>query len=71
MVTGAVIMPNTRICRGANVSYCIVGEQCVIEEGAKIGERPEKSPSEDWGIAVVGHQRTIAAGSVVKPREIV
>ena len=71
VVTGAVIMPNTIIRRGANVSYCIVGEQCVVEEGAKIGERPENYLDGDWGIAVVGHQRTIAAGSVIKPKEII
>ena len=71
IVTGAVIMPNTVVRKGANVSYCIVGEQCVVEEGAKIGERPENYLDGDWGIAVVGHQRTIAAGSVIKPKEIV
>ena len=71
IVTGAVIMPNTIVRKGANVSYCIVGEQCVVEEGAKIGERPENYLDGDWGIAVVGHQRTIAAGSVIKPKEIV
>ena len=49
VVTGAVIMPNTIIRKGANVSYCIVGERCVIEEGAKIGERPENCPPGEWG----------------------
>ena len=71
VVTGAVVMPNTIVRKGANLSYCIVGEHCVIEEGAKIGERPENYLDGDWGIAVVGHQRTIAAGSVIKPKEIV
>ena len=71
VVTGAVIMPGTTIRKGANVSYCIVGERCVVEEGAKIGERPENYLDADWGIAVVGHDRTIAAGSVIKPKEIV
>ena len=64
-------MPNTKICRGANISYAIVGEGCVIEEGVKIGERPENYGTDDWGIAVVGHQRTLPAGSVIKPKEIV
>ena len=71
VVTGAVIMPNTRVCKGANVSYCIVGEQCVIEEGAKIGECPENYLNGDWGIAVVGHKKTIPSGSVIKPKEII
>ena len=43
----------------------------VVAAGAKIGERPENYLDGDWGIAVVGHQRTIAAGSVIKPKEIV
>ena len=71
VVVGAVIMPNTIVRKGADLSYCIVGEQCVVEEGARIGERPENYLDGDWGIAVVGHQRTIAAGSVIKPKEIV
>ena len=71
IVTGAVIMPNTKVCRGANISYAIVGEGCVIEEGVRIGERPENATQEDWGIAVVGHERTLPAGSVIKPKEIV
>ena len=71
IITGAVIMPNTRVCKGANVSYAIVGEGCVIEEGVKIGERPENCPNEDWGITVVGHKKTLPAGSVIKPKEIV
>ena len=61
-------MPNTRVCKGANVSYAIVGEGCVIEEGVKIGERPENCPNEDWGITVVGHKKTLPAGSVIKPK---
>ena len=71
VVTGAVIMPNTIVRKGANVSYCIVGEQCVIEEGAKIGECPENYLNGDWGIAVVGHKKTIPSGSVIKPKEII
>ena len=71
IVTGAVIMPNTRICKGANVSYAIVGEGCVIEEGVIIGERPPKGHEKEREIAVVGHGKTLPAGSVVKPKEIV
>lgn len=71
IVTGAVVMPNTRVRKGANISYAIVGEGCVIEEGVKIGERPENCPKENWGITVVGHKKTLPAGSVIKPKEIV
>ena len=71
VVTGAVGMPNTVVRKGANISYAIVGEGCVIEEGVKIGERPENYSNEDWGITVVGHKQTLPAGSVIKPKEIV
>lgn len=70
-LVGAVVMPNTVIKRGAVVNYAIVGEQCVVEAGAVIGEKPEEFKGEKWGIAVVGHNRTISGGTVVKPNDIV
>ena len=78
--------PATRLGSGAKVSNSFVAEGCTIrgsvehsvlytgceiEEGAKIGERPENYTDQEWGIAVVGHQKTIESGSVVKPKEIV
>ena len=71
IVTGAVIMPNTKICKGADVSYAIVGEGCVIEEGVKIGERPSPGHEIEREIAVVGHEKTLPAGTIVKPKEII
>lgn len=71
VVTGTVLMPNTVVKKGSEVNYAIIGEQCVIEGGAKIGERPENVVGKEWGIAVVGHKKTVPSGSIVKPRAIV
>jgi glucose-1-phosphate adenylyltransferase len=71
VVTGTVLMPNTVVRRGSIVNYAIVGEGCVIEAGAKIGECPENCPDGQWGIAVVGHGKTIPSGTVIQPNDIV
>lgn len=70
-VCGTVLMPNTVVKKGATVEYAIVGEQCVVEENAHIGLRPENRVGQDWGISVVGHRKTIPAGAVIKPKEII
>lgn len=71
VVRGTVLMPNTVVKRGAVVEYAIIGEKCVIEENAQIGQDRDKCQPDQWGIAVVGHHRTIPAGSVVAPKAIV
>ena len=70
-LTGAVVMPNTIIKRGAVVNYAIVGEHCTIEAGAKVGEKPEEYLDKDWSIAVVGHDKTIPSGTVINPGEVI
>ena len=65
-------MPGTVVKSGAVVEYAIVGENCVIEPGAKIGISPENIENrDDWGIAVVGHNVNISGTAVVKPKEII
>ena len=70
---GAVILGgDTEIKEGATVEYAIVGENTVVEKGARIGARPETVENrDDWGIAVVGHKVTIAEGQVVGPKQMV
>ena len=69
MVTDSVIMPNSTVGCRARVEYSIVGERCKVGEGARIGA--PNDGSEGWGVAVVGHDKTIAEGSTIKPKEIV
>lgn len=71
-VNYSIIMPGTVIKSGAVVEYAIVGEDCVVEGGAKVGASPETVPDRDnWGIAVIGHNKTISSGTVVAPKEMV
>ena len=65
-------MPGTVIKSGAVVEYAIVGSDSVIESRAHIGTSPESvEDKENWGIAVVGHNVTVSAGKVVKPKQII
>ncbi len=68
-VIGSVIMPNSVIRSGASVRYAIVGERCEVGQGASVGG--DKGCAPDWGVAVVGHDKTIAAGENVPPKAIV
>ena len=53
-IRDSIIMPGSRICRGAVVQYAIVAENAVIGEGAVVGARPETVENlKDWGVAVV------------------
>ena len=71
-VNYSIIMPGTVIKSGAVVEYAIVGEDCIVEGGAKIGASPETvSDRDNWGIAVIGHNKTISSGTVVGPKEMV
>lgn len=70
-VNYSIVMPGSVIKSGAVVEYAIVGSDCVVEGGAHIGLKPEEMENRDeWGIAVVGHNNTIEAGQIVKPKEI-
>jgi glucose-1-phosphate adenylyltransferase len=65
-------MPGTVIKKGAVVEYAIIGENCVIESGAKIGMSPESAENrDDWGIAVLGHDITVSENKEVYPKQII
>ncbi len=70
-VNYSVIMPNVKIGKNVSINYAIIADDCVIEDGAVIGNAPEKCKSGEWGIAVVGSGSVIKAGQVVKAKEIV
>ena len=71
VLTGAVVMPNTVVKSGSVISYAIVGEGCTVEGGAVIGQKPEEYRGTDWGIAVVGHDKTIPSDAVIRPGEVI
>lgn len=72
VVKDSIIMPGARVEEGAVVQYAIVSENTVIGAGAKVGARPEDIENKDeWGVAVVGANTTVAPGAVVPPKAMV
>ncbi len=72
VVRDSILMPGTTVCRGAVVEYAIVAENAVIEEGARVGARPEQTEDiESWGVAVVGEGSRIRSGSAVAPKQMI
>ena len=72
VVRDSILMPGTVVKKGAVVQYAIVAENAVIEENAVVGERPEDMENlSDWGVAVVGPNVCIGAGTRVAPKAMV
>ena len=58
--------------QGALVQYAIIAENTVIEENAKVGERPElMEDMSQWGVAVVGNGVTIGKNAVIPPKAMI
>lgn len=72
VVNDSILMPGVVVEEGAVIQYAIVSENAVIKKNAVVGARPEYIENkEDWGVAVVGDNRTIGEGAVVAPKEMV
>lgn len=72
VVNDSILMPGVVVEEGAVIQYAIVSENAVIKKNAVVGARPEDIENkEDWGVAVVGDNRTIGEGAVVAPKEMV
>lgn len=72
VVNDSILMPGVVVEEGAVIQYAIVSENAVIKKNAIVGARPEDIENkEDWGVAVVGDNRTIGEGAVVAPKEMV
>ena len=65
VVDHSVILPGVTICRGAKVSYAIIGEDCVIGKNAVVGEAPGQD-KEGWGLTVLGPDCKVEAGRIIK-----
>ena len=71
-IRDSIIMPGSRICRGAVVQYAIVAENAVIGEGAVVGARPETVENlKDWGVAVVASGVHVGAECVVPAKAMI
>ena len=72
VVNDSILMPGVVVEEGAVIQYAIVSENAIIKKNAVVGARPEDIENkEDWGVAVVGDNRTIGEGAVVAPKEMV
>lgn len=72
VVNDSILMPGVVVEEGAVIQYAIVSENAVIKKNAVVGARPEDIENkEDWGVAIVGDNRTIGEGAVVAPKEMV
>ena len=72
VVNDSILMPGVVVEEGAVIQYAIVSENAVIKKNAVVGAGPEDIENkEDWGVAVVGDNRTIGEGAVVAPKEMV
>ncbi len=69
-LNSAVIMQDAKIGKNCTIKYAIIADDAVIEDGAIIGEEPEKYDGE-WGIAVIGSGAVVRAGQVVRPKEMI
>lgn len=69
-LNSAVVMQNAKIGKNCTIKYAIIADDAVIEDGAIIGEEPEKYDGE-WGIAVIGSGAVVRAGQVVRPKEMI
>ena len=71
-VRDSVVLPGSVIKSGAVVQYAIIGENCTIESGAKVGTRPEQCDNIDnWGIAVTGNGVTIGENAVIPAKAMI
>ncbi|MEG2814110.1 MAG: glucose-1-phosphate adenylyltransferase, partial [Oscillospiraceae bacterium] len=70
-VIKSVIMPNTKVCKGAVIQYAIVGEETIVGKNCKIGESQLGKEEGQLGIAVVGGHRTIEDNTVLKAEELI
>ncbi len=66
----SLIMPGAVIKKNAKVRYAIVAENAVIEEGAIVGNSPENSDIDNWGIAVIGDNITVGKNAVVGAKQM-
>ena len=72
VIRDSILMPGTHVRRGARVQYAILAENVDVGEGAVIGERPEdKENLDEWGVAVVGNDVTIAPGAVIPAKAMI
>ena len=70
-IENSVLMPDVSVGAGAVIKHAIIGEGTVIGAGAQVGATQVLKEESDRKITVVGKDKMIEAGSLVKPGEVV
>ena len=68
-VQNSFLMPDSTVKKGSRIRYAIVGEGSVVGENSLIGAAPEETEPDLWGITVVGREKSVPAGTVLKAKE--
>ena len=72
VIRDSILMPGTRVKKGAHVQYAILAENTIIEENATVGERPEDCKDlADWGVAVVAENIRVGKNASVPAKAMV
>ena len=67
----SLIMPGALIKKGAKVRYSIIAENAIVEENAIVGEDPQATNTENWGITVVGDNLTVGKNAKVSANKMI
>ena len=67
----SLVMPGAVIKKGAKVRYSIIAEDVVVEEGAEVGEEPDYTNAEQWGITVVGAGVTVGKNAKIGVKQMI
>ncbi len=67
----SLVMPGAVIKSGAQVRYSIIAENSVVGEGAVIGEEPNATGDEAWGITVIGDNLVVGKNAKVSAAKMI
>ena len=67
----SLVMPGAVIKKGAKVRYSIIAEGVTVDEGATVGEEPDYTNAEHWGIAVVGAGVTVGKNARIGAKQMI
>ncbi|MCL2630207.1 MAG: glucose-1-phosphate adenylyltransferase [Firmicutes bacterium] len=65
-IKDSIVMPNSKILRGAELNHSIVGWGATVGEGARVGEALSQAVNGEWDIATVGPEVEVKPGEKVK-----
>ena len=64
-------MPGVEVSEGATVEYAIVAERAKIGKNCKVGQSPDETEPDEWGISVIGPEVKLSDDTVICAREMI